>query len=338
MVSAGAALHKTNDRTTTGALVSNLGTPDAPTARAVRRYLREFLADRRVVDLPRALWLPILYGVILPFRPRRSAALYRKIWTESGSPLLFMTQNIGEKLARELQARANEEIPVAIGMRYGSPSLRSALEQLLRRGCSRIIALPLYPQYSGTTTGSTVDAIAGTLRRLGKEPMIQAIEDYHSEPGYIAALSTSVREAWQHTGKPTRLLLSFHGLPKRYANAGDPYPLQCERTAKLLAEALQIDDDRWALSYQSRFGSEEWLKPSTDSILEQWGRQRLDSIDVLCPGFATDCLETLEEIAVTGQEIYSNAGGQGFRYIPALNDRSDHICALADIVLNSVQG
>jgi len=307
----------------TGILLSNLGTPDAPTPPALRRYLREFLSDRRVIDLPRWKWWPILNLLVLTTRPKRSAALYRAVWTPEGSPLLVTGRALAAALARELS------LPVALGMRYGNPSIPSALDRLVAEGCDRVLLLPLYPQYAAATTASTFDAFFDALRARRDLPAVRTLHDYHDDALYIAALAGSAREVWQREGPPRRLLISFHGIPRRYADAGDPYPRQCEATARLLAAALGLSQDAWALSYQSRFGREEWLTPYTDETLRRWGGERLDAVDVICPGFAADCLETLEEIDVENREIFRGAGGGAFRYIPALNARADHVAALA---------
>jgi ferrochelatase len=308
-----------------GVLLANLGTPDAPTAPALRRYLREFLSDPRVIELPRWKWWPILNLFVLTTRPKRSAALYRTVWTAEGSPLLVT----GRRQAAALAARLS--LPVALGMRYGSPSIAAAAAELVAKGCGRILLLPLYPQYAAATTASTFDAATDALRRLRAVPELRTVHQYHSEPLYVRALAASVREVWGRGGEPERLLLSFHGIPKRYAEAGDPYPRHCEETAALLAKELGLGADRCRLAFQSRFGREEWLRPYTDETLAAWGKERLASVDVLCPGFAADCLETLEEIAVQNREIFEHAGGGRFRYVPALNDRADHIEALAAV-------
>jgi ferrochelatase len=312
----------------TGVLISNLGTPDAPTTPALRRYLREFLSDPRVIELPRWKWWPILNLFVLTTRPRKSADAYRKIWTEEGSPLLVT----GRRQAAALRTRLAEAVPVALGMRYGNPSIRSALADLLGRTCGRIVVLPLYPQYSAATTASTFDAVTDAIRRERALPELSTIGGYHDEPLYIRALAASVREVWDGNGEPERLLTSFHGIPRRYAEAGDPYPGACEETARLLAHELGLDSNRWRLCFQSRFGREEWLKPYTDETLAAWGREGLKSVDVICPGFAADCLETLEEIDVENRAIFEQAGGGRFRYIPALNDREDHVEALAAVL------
>jgi len=322
----------------TGVLLSNLGTPAAPTAGALRRFLREFLWDPRVVEWPRPLWWLLLGGVILPLRPRRSARLYRRIWTAEGSPLLVHSRRQAAAFEEAMRGRAEGALAVELGMRYGVPSIHDALVALRRRGCQRILLLPLYPQYCAATSGSTFDAVAETLKQWRWVPELRTVNHYHDDLGYIGALAASVRECWQREGPPDKLLISFHGLPLRYFLAGDPYPCQCRKTARLLAEALELPGDRWQVSFQSRFGREEWLKPSTDQTLKELAGAGTGRVDVICPGFAADCLETLEEIAITNREIFYRAGGQRFRYIPALNDRPEHIQALAALAERHLQG
>lgn len=320
-----------------GVLLANIGTPDAPTAAAVRRYLREFLSDRRVVDLPRALWLPILHGFVLTFRPRRVARLYKGIWTSEGSPLLRIMRQQATALENVLRERSRRDVRVRVGMSYGNPSMRRALEALREEGCRRLVVLPMFPQHSSSTTGSTFDAVARVLKRWPKLPELQFIRDYHHREGYIAALSASVREVWQRDGEPELLLISFHGIPKRYAAAGDPYPQQCEHTATLLRQALGLGVDRCSASFQSRFGPEPWLQPYTDVTLREWARSGVRRVDVVCPGFSADCLETLEEIDVQNRAFFLSSGGERFRYISALNARDDHVAALSDLVLDKLR-
>ncbi len=314
-----------------GVLLVNLGTPTAPTPGALRTYLREFLGDRRVVDLPRLPWWLLLNLVILPLRPRRSARLYRNVWSAEGSPLLVIGRRQRDGLAARLAASLGVAVPVELAMRYGQPSVARGLDALAAAGCTRIVVLPLYPQYSAATVGTTFDAVARTLLARRRVPELAFVADYHDHPGYVAALAASVRERWQADGEPDHLLVSFHGIPTRYATLGDPYPEQCRVTAELFAAALGLAADRWSLAYQSRFGREEWLGPATDAELARLGGLGCRTLDVICPGFAADCLETLEEIAITGREQFHAAGGSDLRYIPALNDRPDHVAALADV-------
>lgn len=326
------------ETTHAGVLLVNLGTPDAPTPQALRRYLAEFLWDPRVVDLPRPLWWLILNGIILNIRPRRSARLYEKIWTDEGSPLLAIGKRQRAKLEQALGRKLAATMPVVLAMRYGQPSVRSGLETVRAQGCGRVLVLPLYPQYSDTTTASTSDAVAAALKEWPDPPELRFVRHYHTHQAYIRALAQSVRDVWEAEGEPEKLLMSFHGIPQRYANAGDPYPRECAETARLLAGELGLGKERWLLSFQSRFGREPWLTPYTDETLRAWGGQGIKRVDVICPGFAADCLETLEEIAMQNRDIFLGAGGERFRYIPALNDRDDHIAALAAIIQANLAG
>jgi len=322
----------------TGILLTNLGSPDAPTPAALRRYLKEFLWDSRVVELPRLLWWLILHGVILNVRPRRSAAAYARIWTDKGSPLIYTTMQQGEALQQSLRQRFGDTVLVEIGMRYGNPSIRSALDALREKGCDRLLILPLYPQYSATTTASTLDAVFDVLESWRRLPELRTVNGYHDHSAYIGALAASVRDYWQAHGEPERLIVSFHGIPKRYFEAGDPYPCLCRKTARLLGEALRLDEERMLVTFQSRFGREEWVQPYTDATLRALAADGITSVDVICPGFAADCLETLEEIAMENRDIFVGAGGRQFRYIPALNASPEHIGALADITAGHLGG
>ena len=321
-----------------GLLLTNVGSPEAPTAAALRPYLRQFLSDRRVVDLARPLWLPILYFFILPFRPRKSAHAYASIWTNEGSPQLVIVRALARALDAALRGRASVPVAVTIGMAYGEPSIRRGLEELRERGCGRILVLPLFPQYSSPTTGSALDAVWATLADWRWVPELRTITGYHDRPGYVEALASSVREFWQREGEPDRLLVSFHGMPRRYDEAGDPYAGQCVETARLFAAALGVTEERWLLAFQSRFGREEWLQPYTDVTLRQWARQGVTKVDVVCPGFAADCLETLEELAIRARGTFLQAVGERLRYIPALNTRPDHVRLLTDLAVQHLQG
>jgi ferrochelatase len=327
-----------HDTELTGVLLTNLGTPDAPTASAVRRYLAEFLSDPRVIELPRWLWLPILYAIVLVIRPGRSASAYREIWTDEGSPLLVIARRQAAAVEERLASDWPGPVKVALGMRYGNPSIASAMEELRSAGARRLLVLPLYPQYSATTTGSTYEAVFAVLGRWRWMPELHMISDYHDNPGYIEALANGIREAWQRDGRFERLLFSFHGIPQRYSDAGDPYRAQCLETARLVGERLGVPADSWAVSFQSRVGREPWLEPYTDGLLESWAREGVRDVQVLCPGFSADCLETLEEIAIRGRKLFESRGGQRLRYIAALNDREDHVAALVDIVASRARG
>lgn len=311
----------------TGVLITNLGTPDAPTPKAIRRYLKEFLSDQRVVDTPRLLWFFIL-KVILLIRPGKVAAGYRAVWTEQGSPLLAISQ----QQQQALQAALGDNTPVALGMRYGNPSINSALDELTAQGAEQIVVLPLYPQYSATTTASTFDAIAAWTSKQRLLPHLKFVRDYHQHPAWIQALANSVNEHWQQHGKSGKLLMSFHGIPQRYCDLGDPYYQQCVTGAEHLAKALGLSEDQWALTFQSRVGREPWLQPYTDETLKKWGQAGIKNVDVICPGFSADCLETLEEIKQENAEYFIEAGGEKLSYIPALNSREDHIQALKSII------
>lgn len=322
----------------TGVLISNLGTPDAPTPAALRRYLKEFLSDPRVVEFPRWLWWLVLNGVILNVRPRRSAEVYAQIWTEQGSPLLAIARQQHAALQRDLERRYGGAVKVALGMRYGTPSLAGALRELRAAGARRILLLPLYPQYSASTTASTLDAVAAELATWRWVPELHFINHYHDDPAYITAIANSIREHWQDNGRPQRLMFSFHGTPKRMHLAGDPYFCQCHKTARLVVEQLGLAERDWQLCFQSRFGKAEWLQPYTDRTLEAWGREGLDHVDVICPGFSADCLETLEEMNIQNRELFLASGGRRYSYIPALNDRHDHIEALGSLIARHLHG
>jgi len=311
-----------------GVLLVNLGTPDAPTAPALRRYLAEFLADPDVVTLPRILWLPLLHLFVLRRRPKKSAEAYARIWTRTGSPLLVNSQALADKLEQAL----GPGYALALGMRYGNPSLRSALAALQTAGVTELTLLPLYPQYSAAATVSTVKAVAKELKKLAWSPQWITVHDYHDHPAYIAALSESVRDHWSRQGRGRKLIVSFHGIPQAVSDAGDPYAAQCEVTARLLAESLGLRDGEWQMAFQSRFGPAEWLKPYTEAVLKEGAARGLKQVDVLCPGFACDCLETLEEIALRYAKSFRRAGGEELRYVPALNAGDAHLRLLQALV------
>jgi ferrochelatase len=323
---------------TTAILLVNLGTPDAPTAPAVKRYLAEFLGDRRVVDLPRLLWLPILHGIILNTRPAKSAAKYAKVWTPEGSPLKVHTERQAKLLKGLLGLRGRNDLLIDWAMRYGNPSIPSVLDRLQAAGATDICVLPLYPQYAGSTTASTQDAIDAWQARQPNPPAITLINDYHQHPGYIAALAASVRAHWTTHGRGDKLIMSFHGIPQRAVDLGDPYAGQCHATANALAAALELPAGAWQATFQSRFGAAKWLQPYTQPTLEKLAGEGLERVDVICPGFPADCLETLEEIALECREAFIERGGKAFHYIPCLNERDDWIAALANIALASLNG
>lgn len=315
-----------------GVMLTNLGTPQAPTPAALRRYLAEFLADPRVVEVPRALWWLILHGVILRTRPRRSARAYRKVWTDQGSPLLVNSLAQTRRLAQRLEDVFAGPVEVGLAMRYGQPSIAATLRDMLSRNVTRLLVVPLYPQYSATTTASTFDALARALARERRIPELRFVDAYHDRPAYIEALATTIRSRRRDYSPQARLLFSFHGIPRRYLMQGDPYHCQCQKTARLVAEAAGLADDAWSVSFQSRLGREEWLRPYTDHVLAAWARDGVDEVDVICPGFASDCLETLEEVELQYRSLFLDAGGKSFHYIPALNASDAHIEMLAGLV------
>ena len=316
----------------TGILLTNLGTPAAPTAAAVRRYLAEFLWDPRVVELPRPLWWLILHSFILRFRPAQSARKYEKIWTDEGSPLLVVGHRQAEAITKALQESCPGSIKLALGMRYGEPSIATALQELRAASARRLLILPLYPQYSATTVASTFDAVSRELRTWRWLPELRMITHYHDYPPYIDAVAHSILDAWSQAGPAERLLFSFHGLPKRNLLAGDPYHCECHKTARLVAEKLNMAEEDWAVSFQSRFGGAEWLQPYTSKLLQDWAKAGIRNVAVICPGFPADCLETLEEINMENRQLFLEAGGEQFRYIPALNDSPRHIEMLVKLI------
>ncbi len=315
-----------------GVLLINLGTPDAPNAKALRRYLGEFLWDPRVVSLPRWLWWLILHGIILRIRPKRSAKLYQQIWLEQGSPLLVYSQQLAQQLSSHLTTLDDKPVKVELAMRYGNPSIPQGLRALRDANATRIIVLPLYPQYSATTSGSTFDAVSAELQTWRWIPKVDFINHYADNNHYIAAIAKSINQHWQQHGKSEKLLMSFHGLPKSYCQAGDPYYCFCLMTAKNVAKQLQLNDDQWQLVFQSRFGLQPWLQPYCDDVLKKLAKQGVKSVDIICPGFATDCLETLQEIAIEYKHLFMQAGGEQFNYIPALNAGDAHAMMLAKII------
>lgn len=326
-----------NNQPKFGVLLVNLGTPDAPTTSAVRRYLAQFLADKRVVDAPRWLWWLILNGIILRFRPRKAARAYQSIWTAQGSPLLVIAKQQQQALQAALAEQLKQSIPVALGMTYGNPSLASALSDLQQQGVQRVLVLPLYPQYSSSTTASVFDAVAQALANTKHLPELRFIKQYFDQPAYIKALADSVRTARQQSAGD-KLLLSFHGIPQRYENNGDPYPSQCRQTAEQVAAELGLTKDQWLCTFQSRFGREEWVKPYTDKVLQEWAEQGVEQVDVISPAFAADCLETLEELAIENRQLFLDAGGKSYQYIPCLNAEPAHINLLSQLVVQHSQG
>ncbi len=313
----------------TGMLLVNLGSPAAPTTSAVRRFLKEFLGDPRVVNLPRPLWWVILRFFILPFRPRRSTAAYRKIWDKKGSPLVFLTRQLTEQVAERLNAKG---VITDYAMRYGEPSMAKQLSAFKKQGVENLIILPLYPQYSSTTTASVYDDLIKELNQWRHLPSFQFISDYHQNEYYISAVADSIAQAWRKQGKNDLLLMSFHGLPEQLTKWGDPYFHQCHKTAALIAGKLHLDKEQWRVVFQSRFGKAQWLKPYCAETLQNLPKQGVKKVDVVCPGFAVDCLETLEEIAMENKALFVEAGGEVYRYIPALNDSKSHVDAIVKLL------
>jgi protoporphyrin/coproporphyrin ferrochelatase len=321
-----------------GVILLQLGTPDAPTPGALRRYLGEFLSDRRVVDLPRALWWPILHLIVLRTRPRQSARLYQKVWTPAGSPLAVTSAAQAAALAARLTALAGAPVRVVAGMRYGRPSIRTALAELSGAGIDRILAFPMYPQYAGATTGSSLERLFQEAAGLRVVPSIRVVPPYYEDAGYIGALAAVARDALAGLGEPPdRIVFSFHGLPKRYAEEGDPYPEHCRATAARLEAAIDAPGAAFVLAFQSRFGREEWLQPYTDKTLEALGRDGA-RVAVLCPGFTADCLETLEEIGIRGAEQFHGAGGRSYLRVPCLNEHPAWLDAMAAIAARELEG
>jgi len=320
-----------------GILLANLGTPDRPDASALRKYLREFLWDRRVVEVPRPIWWLILNLVIVPFRSPRSAEAYRRVWTERGSPLLFYTRDLAQAMAHEF-ARSQPQVRVYPAMRYGSPGINEALLQARADNVQRLIVLPMYPQYSATTTASVFDGLAKALKKVRWLPELRFITHYHYDEAWVEAVADRIRAHQETHGKPEKLLFSFHGIPKKYLLRGDPYYCECQSSARRIAARLKLDPDAWHVTFQSRLGREEWLKPYTDETVKSLADQGVRHIQVVCPGFAVDCLETIDEIGMENREEFEHAGGERLEYIPALNAEPDHARVLAELCWRHGQG
>ena len=316
-----------------GILVVNLGTPDAPTPAAVRRYLAEFLSDSRVVEIPKIIWKLILHGIILRTRPAKSAKAYQKVWLEEGSPLKVTSSQLVDEMSKELTTRLDTEFKIELAMRYGQPSIDKGLKVLEAAGAERIIVLPLYPQYSGATIGSVADAVFKSLMKWRWVPEISMLGAYHDNPQYISAVAESIRDHWSREGQSDKLLMSFHGMPKATLRAGDPYYCHCHKTARLIAEQLELKENQWEMAFQSRFGAATWLQPYVSQRLTEMPTEGVKKLSVVCPGFAVDCLETLEEIAMEGHGDFLAAGGESFEYIPALNSSSAHVAMLVNKVM-----
>jgi ferrochelatase len=322
---------------TTAILLCNLGTPDAPTAPALRRYLGEFLSDGRVVEIPKALWWLILHGIILRTRPKKSAAKYASVWLPEGSPLKVWTEKQALLLRGYLGQRGHA-VEVRYAMRYGNPSIASQLDQLKLDGVTRVLILPAYPQYSATTTASVFDAVYSWAAKVRRIPEFRFVNHYHDDPGYIAALADKIRLHWKLNGQADKLVMSFHGVPERTLQLGDPYHCECQKTARLLAENLGLSKDRYQLTFQSRFGKAKWLEPYTEPTLVSLAQTGLKSVDLVCPGFTGDCLETLEEISMEARHAFLEAGGKTFSYIDCLNDSPQWLGALSEIGLRHLAG
>ncbi len=315
-----------------GVLLANLGTPDAPTPSALRTYLAEFLSDPRVVEIPRIVWKLILHGIILRVRPAKSAKLYQKIWTEDGSPLLKYSELQRDGLSYMLKKQGYEQVVVKLGMRYGNPSIVSKLQEFQEEGISKIVVLPLYPQHAGPTTASVFDAVVDEVKKWRWIPELHFISGYHDNPDYINALCASIRGHIQQHHKPKKIIFSYHGMPKLFLDNGDPYYCFCLKTTRLVAEKLGLQEDDYVTTFQSRFGKAEWLKPYTDDVLEELAGSGVDDVAVICPAFSADCLETLEEIAQESAQVFKDAGGKTYHYIPALNDSDAHLEMMLNLV------
>jgi ferrochelatase len=321
----------------TAVMLVNLGSPDEPTAAATRRYLAEFLSDPRVVEIPRAVWWLVLHGIILNTRPAKSAAKYATVWTPQGSPLVTGTQRLSDRL-RELLTAQGHDVLVKTAMRYGNPSVPRVLDELRAQGATRVLVLPLYPQYAAATTASVWDSVAQWSAKARQLPEFRFVNRYGDEAALIQALAQSVRRHWEANGRADKLVMSFHGLPERSLHLGDPYHCECHKSARLLAEALELPKEAWQVTFQSRFGKAQWLRPYTEPTLKDLAASGVKSVDVICPGFAVDCLETLEEIAQEARDAFIEAGGTSFRYIPCLNDDDAAVQAMAQITLRHLQG
>lgn len=321
-----------------GVLLVNLGTPTTPTAAAIRRYLRAFLSDRRVVELPRWVWRLVLNLLVLPLRPRRLVPAYESVWTADGSPLMAISRRQAAGVAQRLRAEFGDRVIVKLCMTYGEPGIGAALDALLERGATRVVVLPLYPQYSATTTAAVFDAVWRHLMGRRRVPALRTVDSYHDEPAYIAALAASVHRHWRTHGRARHLLFSFHSIPRQCLDRGDPYHCLCQKTARLAAEALGLETGTWSVSFQSRIGRQPWLKPYTDVVVAQLARAEVGTLDVICPGFSADCLETLEEVAIRYRENFAAAGGEALRYIPALNDDLEHLDLIAGMVRRELAG
>ena len=323
----------------TAVLLLNLGTPDAPDAKSVRRYLKEFLSDPRVIEIPKPVWWLILNGIILNKRPKKSASKYASIWMPEGSPHKVHTEHLTTQLQGYLRERTGR-VPLVVdyAMRYGNPSIPDVLHKLKQQNCQRILLVPLYPQYAASTVATALDKVFDSLQQMRNAPALRTIKHFHDHPGYIKASAQNIRDYWTLHGQPDKLVMSFHGLPKFSLDKGDPYHCECMKSGRLIAEELGLKEDQYLITFQSRFGKAEWLKPYTAATLKELGKQKTKRVDMVCPGFITDCLETLEEIAMEVREDFLHAGGGEYHYIPCLNERNDWLHALTDLVLDNLHG
>jgi ferrochelatase len=323
----------------TAVLLINLGTPDAPTAQAVKPYLKEFLSDARVIEIPKAIWWFILNGIILNVRPKKSAAQYASAWMAEGSPLKVYTERQTALLSENLRARVDgAPVVVEYAMRYGNPSVASVLTKLKAQNCQRILLIPMYPQYAASSSATAIDAVLKPLLKMRNMPALRTIKHFHDDEGYIKATAQNIRDYWTLHGQPEKLVMSFHGVPRYTLEKGDPYHCECLKSGRLIAEELGLNKEQYIVSFQSRFGKAEWVKPYTTATLKELGKNKTKRVDVVCPGFVADCLETLEEIAQEGKEDFQHAGGGEYHYIPCLNARPDWIAAMGDLVMNNLQG
>jgi len=333
---------KHGNRPSMGVLVVNLGTPEQPTTSSVRSYLAEFLSDRRVIEIPQLVWKIILHGIILRIRPAKSAKAYQKVWSDQGSPLMAGTQDLSDKIHKKLDEKLPGKCNVQMCMRYGSPSVKEGLESLSAEGAERIMVLPLYPQYSGATTGSVADAVFKNLSKWRWVPELRLLGSYHDDLNYIQALAQSIRVHWQLTEQKLdqshKLFISFHGMPKATLTAGDPYFCHCHKTARLLAEELNLNSEQWEMAFQSRFGKAEWLQPYVAKRIIELPKEGIKNLTVICPGFSIDCLETLEEIAIQGKKDFIEAGGNTFEYVPALNSSNSHVELMVEKIISNAGG
>lgn len=319
-----------NSTDSVGVLLINLGTPERAVCPALRKYLSEFLMDPRVIEIPRLLRFLLVRGVIVNVRSHKSAATYREIWTDNGSPLLLNSQALGEKLSGIL----NDNYKVEVAMRYGKPSVAEKLNALHQGGVRRLIIIPMYPQYSGSTSGSTFDSLGVALRKRRWVPSLNFVDSYYRRPSYIAAVGNSIKTHWQQQGRAEKLIMSFHGVPQKYSERGDPYQQQCHHTARQIAAYLELADSEWLIVFQSRFGAQQWLQPYCDETLKKLPGEGVKSVDIICPGFSVDCLETLEEIQGENRQYFLAAGGESYNYIRCLNDSDEHARLMAEIVLD----